>query len=46
MADIRAFADMLDAVAEKGRVVVLGSKDAIETANAEQNGWLSVSSLL
>jgi Zn-dependent M16 (insulinase) family peptidase len=45
-ADVRAFAEMLDAVAEKGRVVVLGSKDAIDAANAERENWLSVSTVL
>jgi presequence protease len=45
-ADIRSFARMLDAVAEHGRVVVIGGKDAVEAANAERHGLLEVSALL
>jgi hypothetical protein len=33
-------------VAAKGRVVVLGSEQAIETANAERPGLLSVSRVM
>jgi hypothetical protein len=34
-ADFRAFADALDAVREQGKVIVIGSGDAIDKANAE-----------
>lgn len=40
-ADFRAFADMLDHVRHDGLTVVLGSPEAIETANAERAGLLS-----
>ena len=45
-ADIRNFADALTQVAAQGRVVVLGSEQAIATANAERQGFLSVSKVL
>jgi Zn-dependent M16 (insulinase) family peptidase len=41
-ADFRAFGDVLARLNDVGRVVVLGSKDAIEAANAERGGWLTV----
>jgi hypothetical protein len=34
-ADFRAFADALDAVREQGKVIVIGSGEAIDKANAE-----------
>lgn len=46
MADLRGFADAMAAVAADGRVVVLGSEQAIAAANAERPGWLSVSRIL
>jgi hypothetical protein len=45
-ADIRNFGDAMAQVAAKGRVVVLGSEQAIETANAERPGLLSVSRVM
>lgn len=45
-ADLRAFADALDAVAREGRVAALGSSEALAEANAERGGWLSLSSAL
>jgi Zn-dependent M16 (insulinase) family peptidase len=45
-ADIRNFADALAQVAAHGRVVVLGSEQAIEAANAERQGFLSVSKVM
>lgn len=39
-AHFRQFADMLDHVRERGNVVVLGSQQAIERANAERNDLL------
>jgi presequence protease len=44
--DIRNFADALAQVAAHGRVVVLGSEQAIEAANAERQGFLSVSRVM
>ncbi len=35
VADVRRFADVLDAVAENGRVVVLGGEEAVQAASAE-----------
>ncbi len=40
------FADVLNRVKEKGQVVVLGSSEAIETANQQRNNWLSVQKVL
>jgi Zn-dependent M16 (insulinase) family peptidase len=45
-ADIRNFGDAMAQVAAKGRVVVLGSEQAIEAANAERPGLLSVSRVM
>lgn len=46
LADFRAFADVLDAVKEKGRVVILGSEEGIQAANETQANWLSVQKVL
>jgi hypothetical protein len=41
--EFREFGDRLGGLGETGRVVVLGSKEAIEAANAERgDGWLDV----
>jgi Zn-dependent M16 (insulinase) family peptidase len=45
-ADFRAFADVLQRVKERGRVVVMGSQEAIAAANAERGGWLEVTKVL
>ncbi len=45
-ADIRNFGDAMAQVAAKGRVVVLGSDQAIEAANAERPGLLTVSRVM
>jgi len=45
-ADFLALADALDAVREAGHVVVLGNAAAIAKANAERNGFLTVSKVL
>jgi Zn-dependent M16 (insulinase) family peptidase len=42
----KAFANILAEVNRVGRVVVMGSKDAIDAANAEQNGFLKVTKVL
>lgn len=44
--DFKQFADTLDTVARQGEVVVLGSVDAIEKANAERPDLLQVAKLL
>jgi presequence protease len=44
--DFRALGDALEHVAERGRVVVLGSEQAIQKANAERSGLLTVSKVL
>lgn len=47
VAEFRGFADALDAVARNGRVVVLGSDQAITKANADRGGsWLDVVKVL
>jgi Zn-dependent M16 (insulinase) family peptidase len=43
--DFRAFADALDAVKDLGHVVVLGSPAAVEGANRERPGFLTVTDL-
>jgi Zn-dependent M16 (insulinase) family peptidase len=45
-ADFRALAEVLDQAKHNGSVVVLGSQGAIETANAERKGWLTVQKAL
>ncbi len=45
-ADFKAFAEVLEAVNEQGLVVVLGSKEAIEQANAKRGNWLKVQRVL
>ncbi len=42
-ADIRGFADAAAQVAAEGRLVVLGSAQALEAANAQRQGFLSLS---
>ncbi|HAA53392.1 MAG TPA: peptidase M16, partial [Myxococcales bacterium] len=44
--DFRDFADMLDQVKETGRVVVLGSKEAIESANGSLSQRLNITRVL
>jgi Zn-dependent M16 (insulinase) family peptidase len=46
LADFRNLGDVLGEVASKGHVVVLGSDTAIEAANAERGGFLTVSRIL
>jgi hypothetical protein len=45
-ADIRKFADAMANVAAHGRVIVLGSEQAIEAANSEPPGLRSVSRVM
>ena len=44
--DFKAFADVLQQINEHGLVVVLGSKEAIDEANAEKNNWLKTLKVL
>ncbi|NLD73728.1 MAG: peptidase M16 [Chloroflexi bacterium] len=44
--DFRAFADVLERASQAGRVVVLGSPEAIRAANAERGEWLTVTRVL
>lgn len=46
VADIRTFAEAMADVAAHGRVVVLGSQQAIEAANSERPGLLTTSKVL
>ena len=41
-----ALADALEQVREHGHVVVLGSQEAIDQANAERDGWLKITKVL
>jgi len=45
-ADFREFGDVLERMNDVGRVVVLGSKDAIEAANAARGRWLDVTAVM
>ena len=46
-ADFKAFAEVLTEVNQAGNVVVLGSQEAIQAANAERGGnWLAVQKVL
>ena len=45
-AHFRQFGDVLAEVSRAGRVVVMGSKDAIEDANAQRGGFLRVTKVL
>jgi Zn-dependent M16 (insulinase) family peptidase len=44
--DFRAFGETLTALASGGRVVVMGSPEAINAANAERGGFLKVAKVL
>jgi len=44
--DFHAFGETLANIQDQYRVVVLGSAEAIQTANAERNGWLQVNRVL
>ena len=46
VADVKAFAEVLDLVKQNGQVVVLGSEQAITTANAQRQLGLHVTKLL
>jgi len=45
-ADLRKFGDAMAEVAAKGRIAVIGSEPAIEAANAERPGLLTVARVL
>ena len=42
LADFHAFADVLDAAKEVGRIVIMGSQQALTTANNDAPGWLNL----
>ena len=44
--DFRAVADVLEQMNDKGLVVVMGSKEAIDEANAARNDWLRILKVL
>jgi Zn-dependent M16 (insulinase) family peptidase len=44
--DFRAFADVLQRLNQAGRVVVLGSGQAIDAANQARGGWLRMQKVL
>jgi presequence protease len=44
--DFKRFAEILEQVAQKGEIVVLGSADAIEKANTERAGLLEVKKVM
>jgi presequence protease len=46
VADFHAFADVLTAVAAQGRIVVLGSQDAIQAANQAREGLMTVRAIM
>jgi Zn-dependent M16 (insulinase) family peptidase len=46
VADVRAFADVAAEIAQRGRVVVIGSKTSIEGASKERPGLLAMAKLL
>ncbi|MBI1801155.1 MAG: hypothetical protein HYR71_05960 [Chloroflexi bacterium] len=45
-ADIKGYADWLEQVERQGKVVVLGSPEAIDAANAARGGWLRVTPVM
>lgn len=46
LADFHAFADVLDAVKATGRVVIMGSQQALTNANTERPGWLTLQKVM
>jgi presequence protease len=44
--DFKAFADVLAHINDRGLVVVMGSKEAIDEANAARNNWLTTLKVL
>ena len=44
--DFQAFAQVLELLSADGAVVVLGSQQALEAANAERGDWLEISRVL
>jgi len=46
VADFKSFGEVLHKVNEAGKVVVVGSQEALQAANQEREGWLTVQKLL
>jgi presequence protease len=44
--DFKAFGSVLEKVIKAGNVVVVGSQDALQAANQEREGWLTIQKLL
>jgi Zn-dependent M16 (insulinase) family peptidase len=44
--DFKAFGEVLAKVNEAGKVVVIGSQEALQAANQERPGWLAIQKLL
>jgi Zn-dependent M16 (insulinase) family peptidase len=44
--DFRAFGSVLEKVIVSGKVVVVGSQEALQAANQEREGWLTIQKLL
>ncbi len=46
MEDFKAFGSVLEKVIQSGKVVVVGSQEALQAANQEREGWLTIQKLL
>ncbi len=46
LADFHAFADVLDAASAVGRVVIMGSQQALTNANNDTPGWLNLQKVM
>ena len=44
--DFKAFGSVLEKVIQSGKVVVVGSQEALQAANQEREGWLTIQKLL
>jgi len=44
--DVKAFGSVLEKVVQSGKVVVVGSHEALQAANQEREGWLTIQKLL
>jgi hypothetical protein len=44
--DFKTFGSVLEKVIQTGKVVVVGSPEALQAANQEREGWLKIQKLL
>ncbi len=44
--DVKAFGSVLEKVVQSGKVVVVGAQEALQAANQEREGWLTIQKLL